>query len=112
MIEDARGHIDYHEEGSGSTLVFVPGSWGTRSAWRGVIAALEDRFCVVTTSLLGYGGTVERRSAGDASIAHEADIIEAVICRAGGAVHLVGHSYGGQVCWPSRCEGLPQPVPH
>lgn len=98
MIEDARGHIDYHEEGSGPTVICVPGSWGTRSAWRGVIAALDGRFRVVTTSLLGYGGTVERRSAADASIAHEAEIIEAVIQRAGGAVHLVGHSYGGQAC--------------
>ena len=62
MIEDARGHIDYHQEGSGPTLVCVPGSWATRSAWRGVVAALGGRFRVVTTSLLGYGGTVERRS--------------------------------------------------
>jgi pimeloyl-ACP methyl ester carboxylesterase len=105
MIEDARGHIDYHEEGSGPTLVCVPGSWGTRSAWRGVIAALDGRFRVVTTSLLGYGGTAERRSAADTSIAHETDIIEAVIRRAGGPVHLVGHSFGGQACLALAMRG-------
>jgi pimeloyl-ACP methyl ester carboxylesterase len=105
MLEDARGHIDYHEEGSGPTLVCVPGSWGTRSAWRGVIAALDGRFRVVTTSLLGYGGTVERRSAADTSIAHEAEIIEAVIRRAGGPVHLVGHSFGGQACLALAMRG-------
>jgi pimeloyl-ACP methyl ester carboxylesterase len=105
MIEDPRGHIDYHEEGSGPTLVCVPGSWGTRSAWRGVVAALGGRFRVVTTSLLGYGGTAERRSDADVSIAREAEIIEAVVRRAGGAVHLVGHSYGGQACLAVAMRG-------
>lgn len=98
MIDDGRGSIDYAEQGSGPTVVLVPGSWGTRSAWRAVMAALDGRFRFVTTSLLGYGGTVERRSESDVSITHEADIIEAVIRHAGGAVHLVGHSYGGQAC--------------
>jgi pimeloyl-ACP methyl ester carboxylesterase len=52
----------------------------------------------VTTSLLGYGGTAERRSAHDPSISHEADALEWVIRRAsGGSVHLVGHSFGGLV---------------
>jgi pimeloyl-ACP methyl ester carboxylesterase len=52
----------------------------------------------VTTSLLGCGGTAERRSAHDPSISHEADALEWVIRRAsGGSVHLVGHSFGGLV---------------
>jgi hypothetical protein len=29
MIEDARGNIDYDEEGAGAAIVFVPGSWGS-----------------------------------------------------------------------------------
>ncbi|WP_088347121.1 MULTISPECIES: alpha/beta hydrolase [Rhodomicrobium] len=94
-IDDPRGRIDYDETGDGQTIVFVPGSCSTGAAWRPVIAALGGRFRCVTTSLLGYGGTAERRRTGDASIAHEADIIEAVIRRAGGTVHLVGHSFGG-----------------
>src|SRR5262245_29787459 len=36
MIEDGRGRIDYDEAGAGPTVVLVPGSWGTRSAWREV----------------------------------------------------------------------------
>ena len=98
MLQDERGHIDYDEEGSGPTLLFVPGSWGTRSAWRAVIAALNGRFRTVTTSLLGYGGTAERRTVADVSIERQAEIIEAVVQHAGGSVHLVGHSYGGLVC--------------
>jgi len=98
MIEDARGKIDYHEQGSGPTILFVPGSWGTPSAWRGVIAALPDRFRIVTTSLLGYGDTAERRAGTDVFIEREAEILETVVLRAGGPLHLVGHSYGGQAC--------------
>src|SRR5262245_36502033 len=51
-------------------------SWGTASAWRGVIAALGGGFCAVTTSLLGYGSTQERRTATDTSIDRQAEFIE------------------------------------
>ena len=106
MIQDACGDIDYDEEGSGPTILFVPGSWGTRSAWRGVIKALNGQFRIVTTSLLGYGGTAERRTAADVSIEREAEIIEAVYRRAGGRVHLVGHSYGGLACLAVAIRGI------
>jgi len=97
MIEEERGRIDYDECGTGPTIVLVPGSCSTGAAWRPVIAAWDGRFRCVTTSLLGYGGTEERRSASDPSIAHEADVLESVIRRAGGGVHLVGHSFGALV---------------
>ena len=97
QIEDAGGCIDYDESGAGPTVVLVPGSCSTGAAWRPVIAALNGGFRCVTTSLLGYGGTAERRPARDASIAHEAGAVEAVIRHAAGPVHLVGHSFGGLV---------------
>lgn len=97
MIEHARGRIDYDEGGSGPTVVLVPGSCSTGAAWRPVMAAWDDRFRCVTTSLLGYGGTAERRTARDVSIGHEADALEEVIRTAGEPVHLVGHSAGGLV---------------
>jgi pimeloyl-ACP methyl ester carboxylesterase len=62
----------------------------------------------VTTSLLGYGGTAERRTPADPSIAHETDVVEAVVRRAGADVHLVGHSFGGLV---SLAVALGQRVP-
>ena len=97
MVEDARGRIDYDECGTGPTVVLVPGSCSTGAAWRPVIAAWNNRFRCVTTSLLGYGGTAERRTASNPSISHEAEVLEAVVRRAGGRVHLVGHSFGGLV---------------
>ena len=95
MIEDMRGPVDYDESGQGPTLVLVPGSCSTGAAWRPVVAQWENGFRCVTTSLLGYGGTAERRTALDADIAHEAEALEAVIRRAACPVHLVGHSFGG-----------------
>src|SRR5262249_42013167 len=59
------------------------------------IAQLEDDFRCVTTSLLGYGRTAERRTADDSDISYEAEVLEEVVARAGGPVHLVGHSFGG-----------------
>jgi pimeloyl-ACP methyl ester carboxylesterase len=97
MIEDELGHVEYAERGSGPTIVFVPGSCSTSAAWRPIIAVLGEQYRCLTTSLLGYGRTVERRTASDPSIDHEAAAVEAVIRRAGGRVHLVGHSFGGLV---------------
>src|ERR1043166_10095994 len=97
MIEEARGRIDYDESGRGPTIVFVPGACSTGAAWRAVIGQWNGHFRCVTTSLLGYGGTDERRTEGNPSIMYEAEIVESVIRRAGGRVHLVGHSFGGGV---------------
>jgi pimeloyl-ACP methyl ester carboxylesterase len=97
VIEEARGCIDYNETGSGPTIVLVPGSCSTGAAWQPVMAAWNNQFRCVTTSLLGYGGTAERRTAAAPSISDEAEVLEAVVRRAGGPVHLVGHSFGGLV---------------
>ena len=105
MIEDARGAIDYDERGSGPAVVLVPGSCSTGAAWRPIIEEWRGRFRTVTTSLLGYGGTAERRTPGDTSILHEADIVEAVLRRAGRGVHLVGHSFGGLVALAVAIRG-------
>jgi pimeloyl-ACP methyl ester carboxylesterase len=96
--QHAQGAIDYDESGAGPTVVLVPGSCATGAARRPIKAQWNGRFRCVTTSLPGYGGTAERRSAADPSIAHLAEAIEAVIRRSGeGPVHLVGHSFGGLV---------------
>ena len=102
MIEEPRGCIDYYECGTGPTIVLVPGSCSTDAAWRPVIAAWNGQFRCVTPSLLGYGGTVERRSASDPDISHEAEMLESVIRKAGSRVHLVGHSFGGLVALRKR----------
>src|SRR4051794_16067402 len=95
MIQDRHGDIDYDESGAGPTIVLVPGSCSTGAAWRPIMAQWNNGFRCITTSLLGYGGTGERRTAADADISHEIAMLETVIRQAGGPVHLVGHSFGG-----------------
>jgi pimeloyl-ACP methyl ester carboxylesterase len=97
MIEESCGRIDYAECGIGPTIVLVPGSCSTGAAWRPVMATWNGQFRWITTSLLGYGGTVERRTAYDPDISHEAEILESVVRKAGDRLHLVGHSFGGLV---------------
>jgi pimeloyl-ACP methyl ester carboxylesterase len=92
------GHaVDYVERGAGPCLVLVPGSYSTTAAWRPVSEILADRFRIVATSLMGCGGTEEVRTPDHCSVEQQAEAVEAVIDRAGGAVHLVGHSWGGSV---------------
>jgi pimeloyl-ACP methyl ester carboxylesterase len=83
----------------------MPGSCSTGAAWRPIISQWENGFSYVTTSLLGYGGTAERRTALDTDIAHEVEILEAVIRRAARPVHLVGHSFGGPVALADALRG-------
>jgi pimeloyl-ACP methyl ester carboxylesterase len=98
MTQELLERIDYEVCGSGPSVVLVPGSCSTGAAWRPLISAWDNRLRCVTTSLLGYGGTAERRTTNDTSISHEVDVVEWVIQRAsGGHVHLVGHSFGGLV---------------
>lgn len=97
MSDDASAPIDYDETGRGPTIVLVPGSCSTGAAWRPITAHWNGQFRCVTTSLLGYGATAERRTASTADMSLEVEVIEAVIRRAGGPVHLVGHSFGGLV---------------
>ncbi len=97
--------IEYRESGSGPAVVLVPGSCSTGAAWRPVISELCSGLRCVTTSLLGYGDTGERRTIADTSIDHECDAVEEVIARAGGGVHLVGHSFGGLVALAVALRG-------
>ena len=55
----------------------------------------------MTTSLLGYVETEERRTPDKVSIEREVDVIEAVIQRTNSVVHLVlvGHSYVAPCVW-------------
>lgn len=106
MLQDKYGTIEYCEQGTGPTVVFVPGSWATGSAWNSVLDRLGNRFRTVKTSLPGYGGTRGSRTAADCSIDRSSEAVEAVIRRAGGPVHLVGHSYGALVCLDLALCGL------
>ena len=104
---ESRGQIEYHEHGDGPVLVLVPGSFSTGAAWRSVVRALHRPWRVVTTSLLGYGDTAERRDASAPRMEDEIAVLETVIRRAGRGrpVHVVGHSFGAQAALATAVRG-------
>ena len=85
----------------GPTLVLVPGSCSTGTAWRPVIKALDGKFPLSSRPVCSATAqTAERRLDTDPSVEFEVEILERVVEKAsigGEAVHLVGHSFGGSV---------------
>jgi pimeloyl-ACP methyl ester carboxylesterase len=95
-VIDQERAVDFAACGTGPTLLLVPGSLSTGAAWKSVVDRLAGHFRIVTTSLLGNGGTAERRVPGRATVDSQADALEEVVARAGGGpVHVAAHSYGG-----------------
>lgn len=84
--------IAYWHSGVGTPLLLVHGTVGDHLAWAPVLAALERHFSVYTMDRRGRGDS------GDANayaLEREGEDIAAVIDAIGGAVDVVGHSFGG-----------------
>lgn len=97
--------IDYIETGAGPTVLFVPGSYSTHAAWQQIQKVLAPAFRMVGASLCGYGTTIETRTRDDFDMRHEVRVVEETARRAGGKVHLVGHSFGGTVALAAALDG-------
>ena len=105
MLTSKGRRIDYQESGDGAAILFVPGSFSTPAAWRGLQKHLPQGYRFVGTSLCGYGETEETRSFGDLAMEHQVRVIEAVALQIAEPVHLVGHSFGGAVALAAALAG-------
>lgn len=85
----------YQDVGAGPTVILAHGSGASHRQWAPVVAALRDRFRVLTPQLLGYGRS--EPSPLNARLHPWSDLgaLIALAERADAPVHLVGHSYGG-----------------
>jgi len=89
------------------TMVFIPGSYSTAAAWRGVWAHLPADWRLAAISLPGCGETTETRRPGDADITHQFATLQAALVRLGNRPgHLVGHSFGGTVALAGALAGI------
>jgi pimeloyl-ACP methyl ester carboxylesterase len=102
--------IEFAESGDGPALLFVPGSFGTGAGWRSVISKISGRYRFVTTSLLGYGATAERRPLGNATMAQQTDVLDLLFEEIAAPVHVVAHSFGGLSALAHALEGKHKPV--
>lgn len=99
--------IEFVTRGKGEpSVLFLPGSYSTAAAWRGVWGQIPDDWQLAAVSLPGCGETAETRRPGNADMAHEVRVVaEAVRRLGGGPVHLVGHSFGGTVALAAALSG-------
>jgi len=97
--------FDFIDNGSGPAVLFIPGSFSTHLAWRGVQEHLPNQYRTIGTSLLGYGGSRETRTQNDLGMKHQVALINAVIARIDAPVHLVGHSFGGTIALATALKG-------
>jgi pimeloyl-ACP methyl ester carboxylesterase len=88
--------VEFLETGRGEPVILLHCSASSREQWRALIESLADRYRVLAPDFYGCGGTGRWRE-GAFSLADEAEIVYALLLRAGGRAHLVGHSYGGAV---------------
>jgi pimeloyl-ACP methyl ester carboxylesterase len=102
--------VEYSEWGEGPALLLLPGSFGTGSGWKTFTERLARSYRIVTTSLLGYGATAERRPLGNSTMRQQTEVIDLILERIGEPVHVVGHSFGGLAALAHAVDGAVKPA--
>jgi pimeloyl-ACP methyl ester carboxylesterase len=82
-------------------IVLVHGYPDTKEIWLEVMERLQARFHVIAYDVRGFGGSSAPRGPAAYAYEHLASDLAAVIdtLAPGGAVHLVGHDWGGIAGW-------------
>jgi pimeloyl-ACP methyl ester carboxylesterase len=95
---DANGaRIAYAETGRGETVVLLHGSVSSSAQWRSLTEVLQGRWHVLAPDFHGYGQTDPRAEPALPGLGDAAALVDAILGRSAGRIHLVGHSYGGAV---------------
>ncbi|MCP5368121.1 MAG: alpha/beta hydrolase [Hyphomicrobiales bacterium] len=92
--------VHYAEAGAGRPgppVVLLHSGSNSGAQWGGVAARLAADFPVLAPDLYNCGETSPWPGPGPLTFDAEADLVAALVERAGGTAHLVGHSYGGGV---------------
>jgi len=96
----------FDQQGSGSPIVFIHGSFATSSTWKKMIEQLAPNHHCITIKLPGHGGAPEPQDFSAPTIDTELNIIEQVVNHlTDKPIHLVGHSYGGVVALAQALKG-------
>jgi pimeloyl-ACP methyl ester carboxylesterase len=94
-VETARSkdgtEIAYSRSGSGSPLVLVHGGTADHTRWLPVLPSLEEHFTVYAVDRRGRGRSGDTEPY---SIEREFEDVAAVVDSIGGAVDVLGHSFG------------------
>ncbi|HEX7271509.1 MAG TPA: alpha/beta hydrolase [Casimicrobiaceae bacterium] len=94
------GGPGYFTAGTGTPVVMLHASLGSKSQWAGLAVRLASRFRVIAVDLCGYGDNAMPGSGSGFTLDEE---VRLVMSRLDGLLHprvrfhVVGHSYGGLV---------------
>ncbi|MEO8629951.1 MAG: alpha/beta hydrolase [Betaproteobacteria bacterium] len=97
VITNGNLNIDYTDGGEGQPVVLLHSSVSANRQWRALTETLKDRYRVIAINLFGYGETTPWPGNASQSLYAQAQLVLAVCEQLDGAVHLVGHSFGGSV---------------
>ncbi len=96
----------FEEQGSGSPIVFIHGSYATTSTWKKMIEQLAANHRCISIKLPGHCGTPDPNDFSDPTIETELEILEQVVkLLTDEPIHLVGHSYGGVIALAQALKG-------
>ncbi|GGX66443.1 alpha/beta fold hydrolase [Saccharospirillum salsuginis] len=88
----------FDEQGSGSPIILIHGSYATASTWKKMVDQLAASHRCISIKLPGHCGTPDPDDFINPTIETELDIVKKVVnSLTEEPVHLVGHSFGGVV---------------
>ncbi len=98
----------FEQQGTGSPIVFVHGSYATTASWKKLVDQLAAGYLCISIKLPGHCGLPDPEDFSSPSIETELGIIERVVSTlTDQPIHLVGHSYGGGRCIAAGTQRLP-----
>jgi pimeloyl-ACP methyl ester carboxylesterase len=96
----------YEEQGSGSPIVFIHGSYATTSTWKKMVDSLAEKHHCICIKLPGHGGMPDPTDFAEPLMETELAIIEQVVSKlTTEPIHLVGHSFGGVIALAQLLKG-------
>ena len=88
----------YEQQGSGSPIVFVHGSYANTSTWKKMVEHMAQTHHCISIKLPGHCGMPDPDDFSDPTLETELSIIEQVVTQlTDQPIHLIGHSYGGVI---------------
>ena len=96
----------YEQQGNGSPIVFIHGSYATTSTWKKIVQQLASTHHCISIKLPGHCGMPNPDDFTAPNIDTELKIIESVIAElTEQPIHLIGHSFGGVVALALALKG-------
>jgi pimeloyl-ACP methyl ester carboxylesterase len=96
----------YEQQGNGSPIVFIHGSYATTSTWKRMVDTLSSKHHCISIKLPRHCDTSDPDDFTSPSIDTELDLLEQIVSElTGQPIHLVGHSFGGVIALAQALKG-------